>query len=147
MINVRAPSYDWLSVRSWWPATEDEWLMAESHSYQDTADVGPTTDASTSFPKLSATKLQPHSFSLGDTELIMNFPSFVALQAVVRNFAKAGNPPPPPPANPEISCVPGTTSSNYNYQTERDDEAPPQDCSASQVLTGAAIISSIQRYQ
>ena len=28
VINVRAPSYDQLSPRGWWPATGEEWLMA-----------------------------------------------------------------------------------------------------------------------
>ena len=68
--NVRTSSYDQLSTRSWWPATEDEWPMAKPYSFWDIADVGVTTNAWSGFPQLSVTKLQPHLFPLGNTEIV-----------------------------------------------------------------------------
>ena len=64
LIKVRTPGYDQLSVRSWWPAIEEEWIMAKSYSYWGIADVGLTLDAWASFPKISAAELQPHLFPI-----------------------------------------------------------------------------------
>ena len=144
MINVRAPSYDQLSARSWWPASEKEWLMARPYIFWDIAYVGLTTGDCLGFPKLSVAKLQHHLFPLGITEVGFSFPSFFALPALIRSFARTGGP--PSSADPVSTCLPGTTPANYSYQSGRDEEARRQESSALRALAGDAMMSSIQGY-
>ena len=66
---------------------------------------------------------------------------------MAQSYAKAGGPPPPPPARPESSWEYGTESANFGYRRDQENEAAPQESSALQVLTGAAVVSSLQGYQ
>ena len=147
IINAHAPSYDQLSGRTWWPASEEEWIAPKPYGYWDTVDAGLTAEAWAGFPKLSVNKLQPRHVPLGDTELVIKFPSFVASRTLIRGFAKAGGPPSPPPADPESTSLPGAMPANYTYQGERDGGSQKRECSALQVLTGAAMASSFQGYE
>ena len=57
--NAHSSAYGQLSARSWWPASEAEWLRAEPYSFWDPADVGLTPNNWSSFPKAAAPNLVP----------------------------------------------------------------------------------------
>ena len=148
MLNVHTPGYDQPSVRSWWPSSEEEWLAAKPYGYWGVADVGLTAEAWSRFPRLSANRLGPHSFSLGNAELLINFPDFVAFLAAVQSFAKTRVPPPPSPSRPESFWGRGAGPANNGYQRGEEEESQaPTTGSALRVPTGDAMIGSFQGYQ
>ena len=97
MVAVYTPSYGAkLPARSWWPRSEEEWVIAKPYSFWGVADVGLAADDWSHFRRLSADRAGPHSCPWENLELLSSFPSLLASPAPVQSFAKAGGPPAPP---------------------------------------------------
>ena len=103
MINMHSKEYGQLSARSWWPVSELEWKTARKYSYFDTATVGLTSPCWSTFPKAAVAALSPPKLELENTEVIINFPSFISHPADIKRHLMTGGPPPPPPIYPENS--------------------------------------------
>ena len=117
ILNIHSRDYGQISARSWWPTSELEWETAKSYSYWDSTIVGLTSGCWSSFPKAAVEALVPSQLELGNTEVIINSPSFISHPAAIRRNLLAGRPPPPPPVQPESSWDPhydpSYGSSNY----------------------------------
>ena len=100
MISARSPSCVQLPARSWFPTPEAEWLTSKTYSHWGMTDAGLTADAWSGFPKLPVGELQRQLYPLGNIELVINFPIFVAPPATMRSFARYGSPPPPAQQTP-----------------------------------------------
>ena len=85
--------------------------------------MGLTSGCWSSFPKAAAEDLVPSQLELGNTEVIINFPSFISHPADIKRHLMAGGPPPPPPTQPESSWEAGY-GANYGSSTYA--PAPPE---------------------
>ena len=65
--------------------------------------MGLTTDCWSGFPKAAAEDLAPSQLELNNTEVIINFPSFISHPGAIKRHLAKGGPPPPPPTYPESS--------------------------------------------
>ena len=103
LFNVHSKDYGQLSARSWWPTSELEWKTAKKYSYWDSSTVGLAIDCWSHFPKAAVEDLTPPQLELNNTEVIMNFPSFISHPGAIKRHLATGAPPPPPPRYPESS--------------------------------------------
>ena len=55
------------------------------------------------FPKAAVETLIPSQLELSNTEVIINFPSFISHPRLIKRHLAKGGPPPPPPSYPESS--------------------------------------------
>ena len=120
-MNIHSKDYGQISARSWWPTSELEWETAKKYSYWDSATVGLTSGCWSSFPKAAVEALAPSQLELGNTEVIINFPSFISHPASIKRHLATGGPPPPPPSYPEGSWGQAVSS---NYATSSHPPAP-----------------------
>ena len=121
LLNIHSKDYGQISARSWRPTSELEWKTAKKYSYWDSATVGLTSGCWSSFPKAAVEALAPSQLELGNTEVIINFPSFISHPASIKRHLATGGPPPPPPSYPESSWGQAVSS---NYATSSHPPAP-----------------------
>ena len=117
MLNIYSRDYGQISARSWWPTSELEWKAAKQYSYWDSTVVGLTSGCWSSCPRAAVEALASSQLELGNTQVIINFPSFISRPGTIKRNLLAGRPPPPPPVQPESSWDPhydpSYGSSNY----------------------------------
>ena len=116
LFNVHSKDYGQISARSWWPTSELEWKTAKKYSFWDSSTVGLTTDCWSSFPKAAVETLAPSQLELNNTEVIINFPSFISHPGAIKRHLARGGPPPPPPSYPESSWD-NEASASYRAST------------------------------
>ena len=121
LINLHSKASGQISARSWWPASELEWKTAKKYSFWDSSTVGLTTDCWSSFPKAGVEALIPSQLELNNTEVIINFPSFISHPGEIKRHLVTGGPPPPPPCYPESSWEHDRSAS---YRTSSQPPAP-----------------------
>ena len=141
MLNIRSKDLGQISARSWWPASEREWKTAKPYSYWNSTIVGLTSGSWSSFPNAGVEALSPSQLELGNTEVLINSPSFISHPATINRHLMAEGPPPPPPAQPESSwgagyganygsstCAPAPTGSHHGNPPRASlAEGPPVD--------------------
>ena len=93
----------------------------QKYSYWDPSTVGLTSGSWSSFPKAAAEDLVPSQLELGNTEVIINFPSFISHPADIKRHVRSGGAPPPPPTYPESSW---DQSAHASYATSSHPPAP-----------------------
>ena len=123
LLNIHSKDYGQISARSWWPASELEWETAKPYSFWDSTIVGLTSGSLSSFPKAGVEALIPPQLELGNTEVLIDSPSFCSRPAAIKRHLMAGRPPPPPPTQPESSWEAGY-GANYGSSTYA--PAPPE---------------------
>ena len=134
LINLHSKASGQVSARSWWPTTELEWKTAKKYSYWDSSTVGLTTDCWSSFPKASVEALLPAQLELNNTEVIINFPSFISHPGEIKKHLVTGGPPPPPPSYPESSWN-QDPSASYGTSTHFPATSGAQQQDQSQLVT------------
>ena len=116
MLNIHSRDYGQISARSWRPTSELEWETAKPYSYWDSTIVGLQTSSWSNFPKAGGEALVPAQLELGNTEALINFPSFISRPATIKRYLATGGSPPPPPTQPESSWE-GGQQANYGRST------------------------------
>ena len=145
LLSIHSKDYGQINARSWWPTSELEWKTAKKYSYWDSSTVGLTSSSWSGFPKAAAEALVPSQLELGNTEVIINFPSFISHPAEIKHHLRTGGPPPPPPTYPESSW---DQSVNANYATSSHPPAPsgPRQPRPTQQMLGWPPIDLVQGY-
>ena len=111
VIAVHIPSRSQPPIRSWWPSSENKWRTAKNYSYFDGAGIGLTKDIWGHLPNLGAPELRHELFPLENTEILIDFPTYIPPPAEVRYYVNRGEAPLPPPEKGE--AVPRTTHTAY----------------------------------